>query len=100
MIAEGYITAKANQLKGAAITFDAITVTELKHYDGGHAGRRRDHFGKCRARTRSGALADCLTQMGAKIDGAGTSRITITGVSELNGVDYTLIRIALRPALI
>lgn len=30
-----------------------------------------------------------LTQMGAKIDGAGTSRLTITGVETLHGADFT-----------
>ena len=32
------------------------------------------------------ALADCLNAMGAQIEGAGTSKITITGVDRLQGV--------------
>jgi UDP-N-acetylglucosamine 1-carboxyvinyltransferase len=36
-------------------------------------------------------LADFLIQMGAKIEGAGTRRITIDGVGSLKGVDYTVI---------
>ncbi len=35
-------------------------------------------------------LADLLTQMGAKIGGAGTPRITIEGVDELGGADHTV----------
>lgn len=36
-------------------------------------------------------LADFLNSMGARITGAGTSRITIEGVKELHGTDYTVI---------
>ncbi|MDE0826579.1 MAG: UDP-N-acetylglucosamine 1-carboxyvinyltransferase [Akkermansiaceae bacterium] len=36
-------------------------------------------------------LAEFLIQMGANIEGAGSRRITIDGVSSLNAVDYTVI---------
>ncbi|MDO8684615.1 MAG: UDP-N-acetylglucosamine 1-carboxyvinyltransferase [Armatimonadota bacterium] len=36
-------------------------------------------------------LADYLTAMGAKIEGAGTTTVKIAGVDELRGVDYTII---------
>ncbi len=36
-------------------------------------------------------LADFLNKMGAKIDGAGTPRIEITGVNELHGAEHTVI---------
>jgi UDP-N-acetylglucosamine 1-carboxyvinyltransferase len=36
-------------------------------------------------------LADCLNTMGAKIRGAGSPRITITGVRRLRGCDWTVI---------
>ncbi|MFK7909538.1 MAG: UDP-N-acetylglucosamine 1-carboxyvinyltransferase [Akkermansiaceae bacterium] len=36
-------------------------------------------------------LANFLNKMGAKIEGAGTRRITITGVSKLHGVEHTVI---------
>ncbi|MGB0774379.1 MAG: UDP-N-acetylglucosamine 1-carboxyvinyltransferase, partial [Akkermansiaceae bacterium] len=36
-------------------------------------------------------LANFLIKMGAKIEGAGTRRITITGVEKLNGVEHTVI---------
>ena len=36
-------------------------------------------------------LADFLNSMGAKITGAGTSRIVIEGVKELHGVEHTVI---------
>ena len=36
-------------------------------------------------------LADFLNSMGAKINGAGTRHITVEGVKELHGTDYTVI---------
>ena len=36
-------------------------------------------------------LADLLTKMGAKIDGAGTPTITIEGVSKLGGAEHSII---------
>jgi UDP-N-acetylglucosamine 1-carboxyvinyltransferase len=36
-------------------------------------------------------LADCLNAMGAKVSGAGTPFITITGAPALHGVDHTVI---------
>ncbi|MFM2092069.1 MAG: hypothetical protein RLZZ127_2558, partial [Planctomycetota bacterium] len=36
-------------------------------------------------------LAECLNAMGAKIEGAGSPRITIHGVKRLKGVDWTVI---------
>ncbi|MEK7414341.1 MAG: UDP-N-acetylglucosamine 1-carboxyvinyltransferase [Planctomycetota bacterium] len=36
-------------------------------------------------------LADCLNAMGARIEGAGSPRITIRGVRKLKGVDWSVI---------
>lgn len=36
-------------------------------------------------------LANCLNKMGAQIEGAGTRRITVTGVKKLHGCDHTVI---------
>lgn len=36
-------------------------------------------------------LANFLNKMGAQIEGAGTRRVTITGVKKLNGVEHTVI---------
>ncbi|MBL8064956.1 MAG: UDP-N-acetylglucosamine 1-carboxyvinyltransferase [Chthonomonadaceae bacterium] len=36
------------------------------------------------------ALAQFLTSMGAKIEGAGTSTITVTGVTSLNGTEFRI----------
>lgn len=36
-------------------------------------------------------LADCLVKMGGKIEGAGTSRIVVTGVTSLNGARHAVV---------
>ena len=36
-------------------------------------------------------LADCLNAMGAKIEGAGTARITIEGVEKLSGCEHAVV---------
>src|SRR6185312_14912646 len=38
-----------------------------------------------------GDVADCLNKMGAKISGAGTSRIVIEGVAKLNGARHSVL---------
>ena len=38
-----------------------------------------------------GDVADCLNKMGAKITGAGTSRIVVEGVAKLHGARHTVL---------
>jgi len=38
-----------------------------------------------------GDLADCLNKMGARISGAGTTRITVEGVAKLNGARHSVL---------
>src|SRR6185312_14819543 len=38
-----------------------------------------------------GDVADCLNKMGAKISGAGTSRIVVEGVDRLNGARHSVL---------
>src|SRR5579871_2519124 len=38
-----------------------------------------------------GDVADCLNKMGAKISGAGTSRIVVEGVARLNGARHSVL---------
>lgn len=91
-IAEGYITAKAKRLKGAVIPFETVTVTGTENIMMAAVLANGTTVLENAAREPEVvALAECLLQMGARIDGAGSSRITIDGVTELGGVEYTLI---------
>jgi UDP-N-acetylglucosamine 1-carboxyvinyltransferase len=88
-IERGYIHATAKQLKGAHIFFDLVSVTGTENLmmaavlaDGvtvlGNAAREPEVVD----------LAQCLIAMGAKIEGAGSDTIIITGVDKLHGADY------------
>ncbi len=88
----GYIEAKADRLKGADIYFDLPTVTGTENImmaaslaDGTtvlHNAAREPEIVN---------LADVLRGMGAKISGAGTDVITITGVTSLDAVKADII---------
>lgn len=88
----GYIEARANRLKGANIYFDLSTVTGTENImmaatlaEGTtvlHNAAREPEIVN---------LADALKSMGAKITGAGTDIITITGVSALGGTEAAII---------
>ncbi len=80
----GYVLAKARKLHGADITFDQVTVTGTENLM--MAATLADGVTVLRNAAREPevvALADYLTLMGAKIQGAGTTDITIEGVTEL-----------------
>ncbi len=88
----GYIEAKADRLKGADIYFDLPTVTGTENImmaavlaDGttvlNNAAREPEIVN----------LAEVLKSMGAKISGAGTDVITITGVTSLKAAEASII---------
>lgn len=85
----GYIIAKAKQLKGATIHFDRPS----------HTGTENIMFGAVLARGTTTIInaacdpevvdvANFLNTAGARISGAGTSRITIEGVKRLRPVSH------------
>ncbi|MBW2607398.1 MAG: UDP-N-acetylglucosamine 1-carboxyvinyltransferase [Deltaproteobacteria bacterium] len=91
-VEHGYINASVDCLKGNSIYFDISTVTGTENLmmaavlaDGvtnlGNAAREPEII----------ALADVLNKMGADIKGAGTSEITIQGVSSLKPVSVSII---------
>jgi len=89
---EGYVEASADKLKGADIYFDTITVTGTENIM--MAAAVAEGVTTLRNTAREPeiiALADVLNKMGANIRGAGTSVITIEGVSNLNPVSAEII---------
>ncbi|MBW1846363.1 MAG: UDP-N-acetylglucosamine 1-carboxyvinyltransferase [Deltaproteobacteria bacterium] len=89
---EGYVEASADKLKGADIYFDTITVTGTENLM--MAASIAEGVTTLRNTAREPeviALADVLNEMGANIKGAGTSLITIEGVSALNPVSAEII---------
>ena len=91
-LAHGYVEASASTLKGADIYLDTVTVTGTENLimaavlaEGTTVLRNAAREPEIRA------LAEVLNQMGADIEGAGTSEITIKGVSKLEPVKARII---------
>jgi UDP-N-acetylglucosamine 1-carboxyvinyltransferase len=89
----GYVEAQApGGLRGAAVSFDRITVTGTEDLIMAAALARGETVLENAAREPEVVdLADLLNKMGAKIEGAGTSTIRISGVEKLGGATHTII---------
>ena len=88
----GYIEASVDCLKGNEIYFDIVTVTGTENLM--MAAVFAEGVTVLRNAAREPevlALADVLNKMGADIQGAGTSVITIKGVSSLHPVSVSII---------
>jgi UDP-N-acetylglucosamine 1-carboxyvinyltransferase len=80
----GYVEAKAKRLTGARINFDITTVGGTEHLMMAAALAKGESVLENAAREPEIVdLASALGRMGARIDGAGTDTIRITGVEEL-----------------
>jgi len=87
----GYLEARAERLRGAHLVFDKITVTGTEDLlmaavlaDG------ETIMENCAREPEVTDLAALLTAMGAHIQGAGTSTITVQGVTSLHGARYRI----------
>jgi len=88
----GYVEASADRLTGAEVAFEKITVTGTENLMMAAtlaSGRTLLKNAACEPEVSD--LAELLNKMGAKISGAGTSTITIEGVSELHGATHRII---------
>ncbi len=88
----GIVQARADRLQGADIEFETVTVggTENLLMAATLAqGTTRLINAACEPEIID--LADLLSKMGAYIEGAGTSTITIQGVNALGGAKHTII---------
>ena len=87
----GYIEASSKKLIGAEIRFDGITVTGTENLM--MAATLADGITKLTNVAREPEiidLANMLNSMGAKITGAGSDEIIITGVNALKGTTYDI----------
>ena len=91
--AYGYIEAVApDGLRGATVNFDRITVTGTEDLMMAAVLAKGETVLRNAAREPEVSdLADLLTKMGARIEGAGTSEIRIQGVDRLHGAEHTII---------
>jgi UDP-N-acetylglucosamine 1-carboxyvinyltransferase len=89
----GYVVARAPKgLRGGEIAFPKVTV------GGTHVALMAAALADGATLIENAArepevvdLANCLIKMGARIDGAGTSRIVVTGVSRLHGATHEVL---------
>jgi len=93
VIEQGYVKAAALRgLKGAEIDFPFVSVGATEHAMLAAVLAKGDTVLKNAAREPEIAdLADCLNAMGAKVEGAGTSEIRITGVTSLHGTKHPVV---------
>jgi UDP-N-acetylglucosamine 1-carboxyvinyltransferase len=89
----GYVVARADGgLRGAPVHFDKITVTGTEDIMMAATLAKGETVLNNAAREPEVVdLADLLTKMGAKIEGAGTSTIRIQGVTQLHGTEHSII---------
>jgi len=90
-IEHGYIHAKAKRLKGARICFDLVSVTGTENLM--MAATLADGVTVLENAAREPEVVDlahCLIAMGARIEGAGSDTITITGVGRLHGASHRI----------
>jgi UDP-N-acetylglucosamine 1-carboxyvinyltransferase len=89
----GYIEARApNGLKGAEIAFPSVSVGATEHLLMTAVLAEGDSVLINAAREPEITdLANCLNAMGARIEGIGSDRLTVRGVSSLHGARHTVI---------
>ena len=91
-VENGFIKARAKRLKGAHIVFDMVTVTGTENLLMAAVLADGETVLENAAREPEVTdLANFLIELGAKIDGAGTSTIAVQGVDELGGGDYSVL---------
>jgi UDP-N-acetylglucosamine 1-carboxyvinyltransferase len=88
-IEAGYIKAKAKRLRGAHFTFDIPSVTATENLlMAATLAEGTTVLENCAMEPEVGDLARLLVAMGAKIQGAGSSTISIEGVASLGGTRH------------
>ena len=92
-IDSGYVIARARKgLRGGEINFSKVTVggthTAIMAASLAHGTTVIENAAR---EPEIGDVADCLNKMGARITGAGTSRIVIEGVPRLSGARHSVL---------
>jgi len=90
-VKSGYIFAEAKELIGTKIYFDQKSVTATENIlMAATLARGKTTLYNAAQEPEVSDLIKCLNLMGAKISGIGTSTLTIEGVKELTGVNYSV----------
>ena len=91
VLKNGYIEASAQNLQGAIIRFDGVTVTGTENLMmAATLAEGTTTLLNVAREPEVADLANMLNSMGAKIDGAGSDEITIQGVKKLSGTSFQI----------
>ena len=91
VLKNGYIEASAENLQGASIRFDGVTVTGTENLMmAATLAEGTTTLLNVAREPEVADLANMLNSMGAKIDGAGSDKITIQGVKKLSGTSFQI----------
>jgi UDP-N-acetylglucosamine 1-carboxyvinyltransferase len=90
---DGYISASVNgKLQGATIDFSHVSVGATENIVmAASIAEGTTVINNAAREPEVTDLVHCLISMGAKIEGVGTSTLTIEGVERLSGTDYSVI---------
>ena len=90
---EGYVVAEARDgLRGARVAFPFVSVGATEHaLMAATLAEGRTVLENAAREPEIVDLADCLRAMGARIEGAGTSTLTIDGVARLSGARHEVV---------
>ncbi|OUS37119.1 UDP-N-acetylglucosamine 1-carboxyvinyltransferase [Rhodobacterales bacterium 56_14_T64] len=90
---DGYIHAKApGGLKGGTVNFPLVSVGATENVlMAATLAKGTTVINNAAREPEIVDLADCLCKMGAQIDGAGTSTITVQGVDRLHGATHSVV---------
>ena len=92
VVQDGFIKARAERLQGAHIVFDTVTVTGTENLLMAAVLADGETVLENAAREPEVTdLANFLSGMGAKIEGAGSSTIVVEGVERLGGTSYSVL---------
>ena len=87
----GYIRARAARLKGARLVLETVTVTGTENLMMATLADGETVIENAAREPEVVDLANFLTAMGAKIQGAGTDKIVVKGVERLRGTSYEVL---------
>ena len=91
VLKNGYIEASAENLQGASIRFDGVTVTGTENLMmAATLAEGTTTLLNVAREPEVADLANMLNSMGAKIYGAGSDEITIQGVKKLSGTSFQI----------
>lgn len=89
IVENGFVKAKCDRLKGGRFVFDMVSVGATENVlSAAVLAQGTTVLENCAQEPEIIDLAQCLLTMGAKIEGIGTSTMTIEGVDRLHGGQY------------